>query len=224
MLQSSPRASPTVEKLVGAVSPSIRPASFAATALEQRIVVIPQRAPAIPTRAVRSPAAFSSDVGRGSRRAPAIISKTSMAACSRITVQPRSGRTRTCGKRLNVQLTKHPPIARGGRGHPGRLAKLRRDTSWSGKSILRRCPASRKNHRRREISSRIVSRFRNFVCFSGIEGRAGQTELYQGQQMNVFGLQNLHDGLPFGFREERQTLLKKRGPLWLGNQEDFCAR
>src|ERR1700722_13679420 len=82
MLQSSPRASRALAGLETASSPSMSAASLVAVVRVQRMVVMPQRAPAMPTIAVWPPVGASAGAGLSVRRTLAIISKTSRAAHS----------------------------------------------------------------------------------------------------------------------------------------------
>src|SRR5271168_1134582 len=93
MLQSSPRASPEEEGAAAAASPSIKAANRTAVALGQRILVMPQRAPANPTMAVTSPTGSPVLAGFSSGRTPTIISNTSMAAHSKMVFQAGSKAT-----------------------------------------------------------------------------------------------------------------------------------
>jgi len=91
MLQSSPIASLTMLGSLAVSSPAIFVASLMAVSEEQRMVVMLQRAPAVPTMAVRPDCSCETASAPGSaaggtngvRRVPAIISKTSGAAQSR---------------------------------------------------------------------------------------------------------------------------------------------
>src|SRR5579863_9799825 len=107
MLQSSPRASRALAGLETASSPSIRAASLTAVAREQRIMVMPQRAPAMPTIAVWPPVGASAGFGLRVRRALAIISKTSSAEHSIMVFQFGSNGTVVCGCDWVIDFTDH---------------------------------------------------------------------------------------------------------------------
>src|SRR5580704_7026340 len=94
ILQSSPSASPDEEAAEAGASPSMRAANLAEVVLAQRRVAMPQSAPAMPTMAVCSPVGTPVPAELSSGRTPTIISKTSIAAHSRMVLQLGSNATR----------------------------------------------------------------------------------------------------------------------------------
>src|SRR5271154_5207524 len=102
MLHNSPIASRAVEGFDAASPPSINDANLVAVAREQRKVVIPQSAPAMPTMAVCSPCGSSVQAVSISSRTPAIISKTSSAAHSMMGLQLESNGTAVCDPWLAI--------------------------------------------------------------------------------------------------------------------------
>src|ERR1700761_424223 len=107
MLQSSPRASRALAGLETASSPSMSAASLVAVVRVQRMVVIPQSAPAMPTIAVWPPVGASVGVGLSVRRTLAIISKTSSAAHSIMVFQLGSKGTDAGVRDCVIDFTGH---------------------------------------------------------------------------------------------------------------------
>src|SRR6202012_796744 len=107
MLQSSPRASRALAGLETASSPIMSAESFVAVERVQRMVVMPKRAPAMPTMAVWPPVGASAGAGFRVRRTLAIISKTSSAAHSMMVFQLGSNGTVTGVRDWIMDFTDH---------------------------------------------------------------------------------------------------------------------
>src|ERR1700743_534269 len=107
MLQSSPRASRALAGLETASSPRMSAASFVAGGAVQRMVVMPQSAPAMPTMAVWPPVGASVGAELSVRRTLAIISKTSSAAHSMMVFQLGSNGTVTGVRDCVMDFTGH---------------------------------------------------------------------------------------------------------------------